>query len=411
MSAKVSIIMACYNKGQYIGDTLRSIINQVWDNIEVVLVNDGSTDETIQVIQEWKPRLLARGYEVVVMSQPNSGVSAALKNGLIRSSGQYVCFPDADDELDAEYVSLLIQALEANEDANFAVCGLAGRSTTDGAPIPIIFTDEITPNTTIEQVLLQRVHSSICVYLVKREYAERCGLTNMVTEDAVSQEPQMTTLLYAGGGKLITVDKRLYIYNTFASALAGGRGQQNVQEHYRNRLKLYERTIEQLPRSPVEKAHLRELAAIGCRYMVTSILTEGDIENEVFFRALTNGKLRVNSERLQIAGRIIAYGALGQEARRWLPLMKGTPLQPHLLWDAAADSRTIGYDGAAVTKPDDDQVGRDCILICFPRSQAVFEEAAKLAASRGAKVLSRDDLIEYLADWYYPMVRKGKENR
>jgi glycosyltransferase involved in cell wall biosynthesis len=409
MSAKVSIVIACYNKAAYIGDTLRSIINQVWDNIEVVLVNDGSTDETEQVIHEWKPRLLARGYDVIVLSQANAGVSAALKNGLVRSSGQYVCFPDADDELDSEYISLLVRALEANEGADFAACEFAVRSAPDGTPAPMIFADEIMPNTTIEQVLLQRVHSAVWVYLLKREYAERCGLMSMVTEGGeTSQEPQITTLLYAGGGKLVKADKRLYIYNTFASTLAGGRGKESLSEHYRKRLKMYERTIEQLSRSPREKARLRELAAIGCRYMVTSIATEGDIENEVFFRSLTNGMLGIKPARLEITGRIIAYGALGQVARSCLPLMKGTPLQPHLLWDAAAESRTIGYDGVAVTKPDEAQVERDSILICFPKSQGAFEEAARLAVSRGAKLLTKNDVIECLADWYYPMVCKGQ---
>ncbi|MBM7566463.1 glycosyltransferase family 2 protein [Paenibacillus sacheonensis] len=401
MGAKVSLVVACYNKALYLGETLRSIMNQVWDNIEVVLVNDGSTDETVQVLHKWRPRLLDRGYDVVIISQPNSGVAAALKNGLVQSRGQYVCFPDADDELDSEYVSLMINAIEADKGVNFAVCGLAERSVANGTPMPINFADKITPNTTIEEVLLQRVHSSICVYLVKREYAERCGLTSMVTEDATSQEPQMTTLLYAGGGKLVQVEKCLYIYNTFASNLAGGRGEQNVSEHYRNRLNLYKRTIAQLSRSPFEKERLMELAAIGCRYMAVSI--EGDGENEIFLRSLTNRMLRIEPNHLHLTGRIIAYGALGRVARSLLPLMKGTPLQPDMLWDAAADASSKDCNGSVVVKPDETQVERGYILICFPKSHVVFEEATKLAASKGAKVLSWNDVIDYLSNWYYPV--------
>ncbi|WP_217596221.1 glycosyltransferase family 2 protein [Cohnella sp. GbtcB17] len=402
MMAKVSIIIACYNKAPYIGNTFHSIINQLWDNIEVVLVDDGSTDETEEIIHEWEARFLDRGYELVVMRQHNAGVAAAIKSGLACSNGQYICFPDADDELDEEYVSSLVQALEADEDAEFAVCGLARRSTPNAMPAQMIFTDEIMPNTTIEQVLLQRVHSSVCVYLVKREYAERCGMMGMVTEDATSQEPQITTLIYAGGGKSVKVDKPLYIYNTYASELAGGRGKQFLSEHYRNRLRLYEKTIEQLSRSSEEKAWFKGLAAIGCRYMVSSIMSEGDVDNEIFFRSLTNGILNRRQEFPQLTGCIIAYGSLGHMAKRLLPLLQGTLLQPQLYWDAAADSGAVAYGGSAVTKPNEAQLGPESTLICFPKSQMILAEVKNLASSKRAKVLSWHDVIDYLAYQYYP---------
>ncbi|MFC5528948.1 glycosyltransferase family 2 protein [Cohnella yongneupensis] len=404
MSAKVSIVIACYNKAEYIGDTLRSIINQAWNQIEVVLVNDGSTDETGSVIKEWEPRLSARGFDVIVINQANAGVAAAVKTGLLRSTGKYVCFPDADDELDPEYVSEPVRLLEADPSVDFAVCGLAARSIPNGTPVSVTFTDEISPNTAIEQVLLQRVHSSACVYLITREYAERCGLMRMVTDGAASQEPQITTLLFAHEHKLEKIDRPFYIYNTFSSALAAGRGEQQVSEHYRNRLRLYEQTIEQLSISPEDKARLKGMAAIGCRYMVTSIMMDGDADNEVFFRSLTNAILGVKPICQRVTGRIIAFGSLGKVARGLLPLLKGTPWEPHLFWDQAAFPGAALHDGSVVTKPDENHLERGDVLFCFPKSPAVFAEVHKIASSKGVTVLTWSDVIDYLAEQYNPLL-------
>jgi glycosyltransferase involved in cell wall biosynthesis len=57
---KVSVIIACYNKAQYIGNMLESVKDQLWDNIEVIIVNDGSTDNSHEVIDEWSSRLCIR---------------------------------------------------------------------------------------------------------------------------------------------------------------------------------------------------------------------------------------------------------------------------------------------------------------------------------------------------------------
>lgn len=401
MSVKVSMIIACYNKAQYIGNTLRSILNQKWSNIEVILINDGSTDETLTVIKEWEPFLLERGFKVIIINQDNQGVAAAIKKGLLNSSGEYICFPDADDELDSEYVSEPIKLLENNKTADFAVCELAVRKTPGEAPMPVIFTDEITSNTTIKQVLLQRVHSSICVYFIRLEYAKRCGLMNMITNQTESQEPQITTLLFSYGGKLLKINKQLYIYNTFSSALAGGGEEKTIFEHYRNRLRLYEQTIDQLNLGIKKKAQLKGYASIGCWYMATSILTKGDAGNEVFFRKLTNNLLSIKQQFYPITGRIIAFGSLGNMAKSLLPLLEGTSLQPDIFWDKAACSESTVYNGSVVVKPNKEQINYNDTILCIVKSPKVFFEAKEMAISCGAKILSWNNIIDYLADWYY----------
>ena len=93
MSHLVSIIMAAYNTEKYIGDAINSVIGQSWNHWELLIINDGSTDKTKEIIRTYcDPRV--RYFE-----QLNSGVSSARNVGLVNMRGGYFCFLDADDIL------------------------------------------------------------------------------------------------------------------------------------------------------------------------------------------------------------------------------------------------------------------------------------------------------------------------
>ncbi|MCM1364606.1 MAG: glycosyltransferase [Faecalibacterium sp.] len=91
--AKVSIIIPAYNSQQFIAETLDSLLRQTLKDIEVIIVNDGSTDDTQKIIDEY-----ASKYDIFVpFAQKNAGVSAARNFGLEQATGEYVVFLDADD--------------------------------------------------------------------------------------------------------------------------------------------------------------------------------------------------------------------------------------------------------------------------------------------------------------------------
>lgn len=92
-SALVSIIIPVYNKGRYVEQCLQSVSRQTYRNIEIIIVNDGSTDESEDICLlfcDAEPRALYK-------STKNSGVSAARNTGLSLATGNWVCFLDADD--------------------------------------------------------------------------------------------------------------------------------------------------------------------------------------------------------------------------------------------------------------------------------------------------------------------------
>ena len=89
----VSIIVPMYNSEKYLDECISSILSQDYKNIELILVDDGSTDGTLKKAKEYENK----DGRVKVIHQKNSGVSTARNNGIKKSKGTYITFVDSDD--------------------------------------------------------------------------------------------------------------------------------------------------------------------------------------------------------------------------------------------------------------------------------------------------------------------------
>lgn len=96
---KISVIVPCYNVEEYIKKGLDSLINQTLKDIEIILINDGSKDKTIDILKEYDKK----DKRIVIIDKKNEGVSKARNDGLEKATGEYIAFMDSDDwfELDA----------------------------------------------------------------------------------------------------------------------------------------------------------------------------------------------------------------------------------------------------------------------------------------------------------------------
>lgn len=109
MSPLVSIITPCYNGERFIGRFLDSVLNQSYDNLELIIINDGSDDSTEKIINSYQLRFTDKGIKLIYEYQKNAGQAAALNRGLKLFSGEYMTWVDSDDELMPEYVSAKIK--------------------------------------------------------------------------------------------------------------------------------------------------------------------------------------------------------------------------------------------------------------------------------------------------------------
>ena len=112
----VSIITPCYNGEHCVSRMLDSVIAQTYRPIEYILVNDGSTDATQTVAMSYKEKFHDAGIQYIIIQQKNKGLAGAINAGLKVFSGDYLCWPDADDYLEPNSIEERVNILEENPD-------------------------------------------------------------------------------------------------------------------------------------------------------------------------------------------------------------------------------------------------------------------------------------------------------
>ena len=92
----ISIIVPVYNVEKYLAECLDSLINQTYQYIEIICVNDGSVDNSKSILEEYA----SKDYRIKIINQNNQGLSAARNPGMREASGKYIMFVDSDDWID-----------------------------------------------------------------------------------------------------------------------------------------------------------------------------------------------------------------------------------------------------------------------------------------------------------------------
>lgn len=108
----VSIVTPVYNGEQYLSQMLDSVLHQTYPDIEMILVDDGSTDGTVRMAQSYCEKFAAKGYGYRVVRAEHRNASAALNGGLVYVTGEYLIWPDSDDYLEPESVRRRVEFLQ-----------------------------------------------------------------------------------------------------------------------------------------------------------------------------------------------------------------------------------------------------------------------------------------------------------
>lgn len=119
MEKKISVIVPAYNVAPWISNCLNSILAQTYKNLEVIVIDDGSIDETPQIIDYFAKK----DSRIIAIHQKNAGLVAVRNKGITRASGDYIAFVDADDAIDPDmYERLMFNAIKYQADISH--CGV-----------------------------------------------------------------------------------------------------------------------------------------------------------------------------------------------------------------------------------------------------------------------------------------------
>lgn len=106
--SKVSIVVPIYNVEQYLEKCIKSIVDQTYSNLEIILVDDGSKDSSSEICNKWKEE----DQRIVVIHKENGGLSSARNAGLEVATGDYIMFEDSDDWLELDIVEKCVERIE-----------------------------------------------------------------------------------------------------------------------------------------------------------------------------------------------------------------------------------------------------------------------------------------------------------
>ena len=202
----ISIIVPVYNVGHYLARCIDSIIHQTFEDFEVLLIDDGSTDKSGNICDEYA----LKDQRIKVIHKVNGGVSTARNAGLKNASGEYISFVDADDSIHPRFLELLYQTI-TSYNADIAFCDYKTRNNT------IISDDDSDkPRTEVKEIghidyMYDRNHNNIFTKIYRSAILENHFFDPLMKygEDAVF----IDSLVYSNRKiKIVKINLSLYYY-------------------------------------------------------------------------------------------------------------------------------------------------------------------------------------------------------
>lgn len=109
---KVTVIIPVYNSEKYIGRCLDSVLNQTYKDFEILIVNDGSKDNSQKIIDSYNEKY---SHKIISIEQENKGVAITRNESIKKANGKYIMFIDNDDYLDSDYIETFVKNIEADD--------------------------------------------------------------------------------------------------------------------------------------------------------------------------------------------------------------------------------------------------------------------------------------------------------
>lgn len=209
---KVSIIIPVYNTGKYVREAVESVMRQSLKELEIIVINDGSTDESLKILKE----ISVTDSRVQIYTQINRGLSQARNAGISHAHGEYVYFMDSDDLLEEDAMELCYHKCE-EEKLDFVF--FDAQSFRDGnvrnAPaLNYKRTDKLenkvyTGTEALELQLKERIYTpSVCLNFIRRLFLEEIRL--QFYPGIIHEDQLFTTLLYLQAGKTACIKRAFF---------------------------------------------------------------------------------------------------------------------------------------------------------------------------------------------------------
>ncbi len=222
MEELISIVIPVYNVEEYLDRCLDSVVNQTYKNLEILLIDDGSTDSSSKICDDWA----ARDKRIKVIHKKNAGLGMARNTGIENATGNYICFFDSDDYVDLEIINRAYLLIK-KESADITIFGLScidneGNFTKKfelkgdqkvffGKDVQDFFLPDLI-NSRSKEIKLQGLSLSACVCLFDLNLIKRVGWRFVSEKEILSEDSYSLIALYQYINKVAVLDKAGYYY-------------------------------------------------------------------------------------------------------------------------------------------------------------------------------------------------------
>lgn len=209
MNPKISVIIPVYNVEKYLEKCLLSILNQTFDSLEIIVINDGSTDGSADILKQFS----VKDKRLKVINQTNKGVSAARNKGLSLARGDYVSFIDSDDIISNDMFSIMY-AHAFKKNADIVVCNWLRFNSDDELVLDKYCSDFRVCNYTNIEALKEYTNDNISGYLWDKIFKRTLLIENNIycPDSSFAEDiyPVLKALDYAN--KIVKLEVPLYFY-------------------------------------------------------------------------------------------------------------------------------------------------------------------------------------------------------
>lgn len=236
MNVLISIIIPVFNKEKYIAECLTSIITQTYTNLEILLIDDGSTDKSGQICDQFSNE----DKRIKVIHKANGGVSSARNTGLRLAQGECISFVDADDCVDKEYISKMYEKI-IDTKADISFCGYSKLINTNLYEINESLPEYVNVNTQDEAfvdflcrlfTLKNYIFGSCCRILFRKTLAKDIYFNPSIK---ISEDLLFLVNLMLKAKAITSVNQPLYFYRQVSASVS----QSYKRDYLNNQVQLY----------------------------------------------------------------------------------------------------------------------------------------------------------------------------
>ena len=209
MNSKISIIVPIYNQEKYLGECIESIINQTYQNLEIILVNDGSTDNSLEICKKYQKK----DKRIIVIDKENGGLSSSRNAGLKKVTGDYIMFCDSDDFF-MPNTCLLMEKEITSKDADYVIGNYINCTEEGKLWKNPIFDKKLYPNFKVEITDYTKsfyiMSSSVCNKIFRKSFLDKYEF--VFVEGLPAEDAIFTTACFVKSTKVYYIKDIIYAY-------------------------------------------------------------------------------------------------------------------------------------------------------------------------------------------------------